>query len=71
MTPWALWVLCLVGLYAAGTVTGYWLRGALNDDRTAWAMLSEYTAELPPATARAIRRAMRRRRADLRKALGR
>lgn len=27
MTPWQLWFLCSLGLYAAGLITGYWLRG--------------------------------------------
>ncbi|TMQ04649.1 MAG: hypothetical protein E6J90_50920 [Deltaproteobacteria bacterium] len=71
MTPWAIWVLSLVCLYAAGIITGYWLRGALNDDRVGGAMLLDDTVELPPATLRAIRRAARKRRADLREALRR
>jgi hypothetical protein len=68
---WAIWTLCLVGFYAAGLVTGYWLRGALNDERAGHAMLLDDTVELPPATLRAIRRAQRRHRADLREALRR
>jgi hypothetical protein len=71
MNSWTIWSLCLIGLYLAGLITGYWLRGAAGEERGVHALRSDDLDALPPATATAIRRAQRKRRLELRKALRR
>ena len=71
MSSWAIWAVCLVGLYLAGLITGYWLRSAPSEERGIYALRPDDLDALPPATATAIRRAQRKRRLELRKALRR